>query len=68
MPSGVPGVPELNFSEVRTMHKDELLAVIDDLFHTEDLLYSDIDYVRGLRDGLHIALETVKEYIEKNWP
>ena len=50
------------------MHKDELLAVIDDLFHTEELLYADIDYVRGLRDGHHIALEALKEYVEKNWP
>ena len=50
------------------MHKDELLAGIDDRFHTEELLYADIDYVRGLRDGHRIALETLKEYIEKNWP
>ena len=50
------------------MRKDELLAVIDDLSRTEDLLYADIDYVRGLRDGHHIALAALKEYIEKNWP
>ena len=50
------------------MRKEELLAVIDDLFHSEELLYADIGYVRGLRDGHHIALETLKEYIEKNWP
>lgn len=68
MPSGVPGVPELNFSEVRIMHKEELLAVINDLFHIEELLHSNVDYVRGLRDGHHIALEALKEYIEENWP
>lgn len=50
------------------MHKEELLAVINDLFHTEELLHSDVDYVRGLRDGHHIALEAIKEYIEENWP
>ena len=50
------------------MHKEELLAVIDGLFHAEEHLDTDIDYVRGLRDGYHIALELLKEHIEKNWP